>query len=138
MAAKKKTTKGKAIAKKATKSKAKAKKTKSIDSISQAHGKEDKFQPTTLDQIWGDTGMSKYRTLDEDKYNQEINDLSKVDLQAHAAKIGLIPIDNSAQLRKRLLAEFRKYASVYKAPIHAKKEQKTLSKEAMKILNEGK
>ena len=132
MPAKKKPTKKKASARKA---KAKAKK---IDSLSQAHGKEEKHQPTTLDQIWGDSGMSKYKTLNEEEYEQQLRDFSRADLQAHAVKVGLIPIDNSDQLRKRLLTEFRKYASVYKAPIHAKKDEKPLSKQAMKILNEGK
>ena len=109
-----------------------------MNSLSQAHGKEEQHKPTTLDQIWGDTGMSKYRTLDEEEYTQELKEYSKTDLQAHAAKIGLIPIDNPDQLRKRLLTEFRKYASVYKAPIHARKPSKPLPKEAIKILNEGK
>lgn len=124
--------------KKTSKRKASTKRAGKVDSLSQAHGKEDKFEPTTLDQIWGDTGMSKYKTLNEEEYQQQLKEYSRADLQAHAVKIGLIPIDDPEQLRKRLLTEFRKYASVYKAPIHAKKDKKPLSKEAMKILNEGK
>ena len=127
MAAKKKTTK-----------KSTAKTKKNLTNMEQTHGKMEEFQPSTLDQIWGDSGMSKYKTLKEEEYEQQLRDFSRADLQAHAVKVGLIPIDNSDQLRKRLLTEFRKYASVYKAPIHAKKDEKPLSKQAMKILNEGK
>jgi hypothetical protein len=129
MPAKKKTTK-KASARKA--------KGKRVDSLSQAHGKEEKYEPTTLDQIWGDTGMSKYKTLDVEEYEEQIKEYSKSELQAHAVKVGLIPVDNPTQLRKRLMTEFRKHASVYKAPIHAKKDETPVPPEVRKILNEGK
>ena len=42
-----------------------ASKKKALDEIEQIHGKEDKFEPTSLDQIWGDTGMYKYGTFNE-------------------------------------------------------------------------
>lgn len=134
MAARKKATKM------STPKKAKAKKAVSkINKLSQAHGKEEKFEPTTLDQIWGDTGMHKYKTLDETEYLEQLNDMAKVDLQSHAVKIGLIPVDNPEQLKKRLLTEFKKYAIAYKIPADVRKNNNlTLSKEAKKILEEGK
>ena len=131
MAARKKTSKK--SAKKAT-----AKKESKITKLSQAHGKKEEFLPSTLDQIWGDTGSSKYKTLDIDVYTEQLNDYHRVDLQAHAVKIGLIPIDNIEQLKKRLLTEFRKHVSQYKIPAKKVKKDKPLSKEAMKILGEGK
>ena len=39
-----------------------AKKTKKMQ---QTHGKVETFQPTTLDQVWGDDGTGKYSTNDE-------------------------------------------------------------------------
>ena len=42
-----------------------AKKKQNLEDLSQAHGKEEKFVPTTLDQIWGDEGLSKYGTMEE-------------------------------------------------------------------------
>ena len=41
---------------------------KQISELSQTHGKVEDFKPTTLDQIWGDDGLSKYQTLDEVQY----------------------------------------------------------------------
>ena len=97
MAAKKKTT-------------SRAKKKRSTKSLSQTHGKEEKkTRPTTLDQIWGDTGLSKYGTMDEAAYAEEISSMSKSDLQAHASTVGIIPIDNREMLSQRLIREFRKH-----------------------------
>ena len=36
---------------------------KSVKKLSQAHGKVEAYQATTLDQIWGDDGTSTYGTL---------------------------------------------------------------------------
>jgi hypothetical protein len=133
MAARKKT--AKKTSRKTSAAKAKPK----VSELSQTHGKTEKFKPTTLDQIWGDTGMNKYKTLDEEEYKQRLKDMAKVDLQTHAAEVGLIPIDNTTQLKKRLLSEFKKYTSSFKVPdVKSNNDKNNLSKEAQKILNEGK
>ena len=93
-----------------------AKRGKKMEDLSQAHGKEETFQPTTLDQVWGDTGISEYRTMDENEYKQEIDDMNKSDLQAHASKKGLIPIDDKNMLIKRLMEQFRRHVNQYRAP----------------------
>ena len=114
-----------------------AKKKRSTKSLSQTHGKEEtKTRPTTLDQIWGDTGISKYGTMDEPTYAEEISSMSKSDLQAHASTVGIIPIDNREMLSQRLMREFRKYVASYNTPVERKKGIK-LSKEAKAILAEG-
>ena len=52
-----------------------AKKAKKLQSLSQTHGKEEgNFKPTTLDQIWGDDGVSKYGTLNEAEYIKKIDE----------------------------------------------------------------
>ena len=134
--ARKKTTKK--AAKKTAKKAGKKRVTKAKD-LSQAHGKEeDKFQPTTLDQIWGDDGTSRYRTQDEGEYKSQIDDMNRTDLHLHASKVGLIPIENSTQLKKRLIAEFKKHISQYRKPVFNQKPPLKLSKEAWKTLEEGK
>ena len=46
-------------------------KKKSLSNVNQTHAKvEKKFEPTTLDQIWGDDGTSEYGTLDYENYQQ--------------------------------------------------------------------
>ena len=114
-----------------------AKKKKSTKSLSQTHGKEEAgTRPTTLDQVWGDTGLSKYGTMDESTYAEEISSMSKSDLQAHASTVGIIPIDNSEMLSQRLMREFRKYVASYNTPVE-KKKGVALSKAAKAILSEG-
>ena len=125
MAAKKKTPK-KAISKR-----------KSVKNLSQTHGKEEKFEPTTLEQIWGDDGSSAYGTLNENAYTKQVDDMNLSDLQTHASTVGIIPIDNRQTLRERLLREFRKHVSSYKKPVHEAESVTRIDPEVMKILSEG-
>ena len=119
------------ISKKAT-----AKK-KNVKNLSQTHGKEEKFEPTTLDQIWGDDGSNVYGTMEEINYEGTLDDMNLSDLQAHASRVGIIPIDNRQTLRERLLREFRKHVSAYKKPVHVAEPPSRLDPEVMKILSEG-
>jgi hypothetical protein len=109
---------------------------KKIENLSQAHGKEEKFEPTTLDQVWGDDGWSKYRTLNEDEYLLSLKQLNLTDLQTHATKIGLIPINNRKVLSERLVKEFRLHVSSYKKPSVAE-QNLDISEEVRRILSEG-
>jgi hypothetical protein len=113
------------------------KKSTKLEELSQTHGKLENIQHKTLDQIWGDNGSSKYKTLNLQDYLNYLNDMNKSDLQNHAKKIGLIPVDNRETLTKRLVSEFKKFNSLYKLPKN--KEDKTeLNKETKNILSEGK
>ncbi len=128
-------------AKKATKRATKkvgAKKATKLESLSQAHGKdESSFQPTTLDQIWGETGNSAFGTMDEENYKKTLQEMNKSDLKSHAVKKGLIPIDDRLQLEKRLVSEFRKHINAFKRPQDDVRATK-LSKTSRDILSEGK
>jgi len=112
-------------------------KRKSVKNLSQMHGKEEKFEPTTLDQIWGDDGTSTYGTLNENQYANQVDEMNMSDLQAHASTVGIIPIDNRHTLRERLLREFRKHVSAYKKPVQESTPITNLDKKAVKILSEG-
>jgi hypothetical protein len=105
--------------------------------IKQVHGKEEQFKPSTLDQIWGDTGVYKYSTLDEDKYVSSLKDMNLSDLQAHAIKMGIIPVENRENLNKRLLKEFRTFVASYRFPKTNSTPPAPLSDKALKILSEG-
>ncbi len=110
---------------------------KSVKKLSQAHGKVEEFQPTTLDQIWGDDGTSTYGTLDEGVYQTRLDDMNMSDLQSHASRVGIIPIDNRSMLKDRLIREFRKHASAYKKPVDQSTPESPVPKDIMKILSEG-
>lgn len=108
-----------------------------LNELTQTHGKVDKFQPTTLDQILGDTGMSKYGTMDLEEYKRQLNTMNKVDLQAHATRIGLVPIDSRERLIKQLLREFNLYVGAYRYPSDKKQTTPEVSPEVARILAQG-
>ena len=115
---------------------------RNVKNISQVHGKEEKPQPTTLDQIWGDTGLWKYNTMEIEEYQTELRELNKTDLQAHATKIGLIPVDSKEMLTKRLLREFKRHVSSYNLPVDKtpnarRNDLKSVSEKVKSILAEG-
>ena len=126
--------------KRKTTRKSTAKKTR-LKNVKQAHGKDEnvKFEPSTLDQVWGDTGLGKYNTFDLDVYKEKLDHLAKTDLQAHATKIGLVPIDNRSTLTQRLVREFKKHVNAFK-PMNIKAKDRNvehISPEIRKILEEG-
>ena len=67
--------------------------------------------------------------------------MTKSDIQAHANKLGLVPIDNRTELVKRLMKEFIYHKSRYStipADIQVNNITSNLSPEVRKILSEGK
>jgi hypothetical protein len=112
---------------------------KKLKDLSQTHGKSEEIIPSTLDQVWGDTGMSKFGTLNEEEYETELGGYSKTDLFAHAAKVGIVPVDNRELLEKRLIREFQRHVLSYRKPkqVSPLVEQEALSKKVKKILEEG-
>lgn len=124
--------------KKATKSKASTeKKTKPVKDLSQTHGHVETNSPTTLDQIWGDDGTSRYGGRDEETYIYELEGMNRTDLQMHAHKIGLIPVDNRAQLMKRLIREYKKHHNQYAEPPQIDRAGTDIPDDILKILREG-
>ena len=113
------------------------KKKTNLDNMMQTHGKIEDIQYKTLDQIWGDNVNSKYQTSNEKEYVNFLNDMNKTDLQSHANKIGLVPIDNRETLTKRLVAEFKKHVSLFNIP-KSKDSTVNLNKKAKDTLSEGK
>jgi len=112
------------------------KKVKNIGELSQTHGKTEEKEYRTLDQIWGDDGIRKYKTLDESEYLLSLKEMNKSDLQAHASKFGLIPVDDRETLIKRLVREFKKHTSLYNVP-KQKINYVKLDKTAKDVLSEG-
>lgn len=102
----------------------------------QIHGKIETNEPTTLDQIFGDTGINKYKTLKLEEYESQLNDMNNSDLQAHAYKIGLVPVDNIKMLKGRLITEFKKHVNSFKKPKTVNKPI-VISQEVKNILSEG-
>ena len=77
----------------------------------------------------------------KNEYLKELENMTKADIQAHANKLGLVPIDNRKELVKRLIKEFVYHKSRYStipADIQINNITSNLSAEVRKILSEGK
>jgi len=111
-----------------------------LESISQLDGRsteKNKPIPRTLDELWGDTGAAKYKTVDIDKYELSLKEMTKSDLQDHAIKVGLVPIDDSVRLKRNLVAEFVRHRNKYaKMPV-PNSSVKEVSPEVRRIMSEG-
>ena len=131
--------KPKTEAKKTTKKRATSSKKKALDEMAQTHGmvEKEEYQPTTLNQIFGDDGGWKYKTLDTSEYKHYLSGINRSDLQAHAIEIGIIPIDNREQLTKRLVREFNRHTVAYKKPVKKSVDVSNVSREVLDILAEG-
>ena len=107
--------------------------------MDQTHGKtETEYEPSTLEQVWGNDGLETYGTNNEVKYLEMLNGMAKVDMQEHATKVGLIPIDNIDILKGRLVKEFKKHVNAYRRPKVVPGREIKLSKAVKDILGEGK
>lgn len=84
-----------------------------LNEMVEIDGRVDKKRPTSLDQIWGADGLSKYGTMDVDEYEKQLDDMMMVDLQNHARDVGLRPDVEPRVLRGRLLNEFKKHVASY-------------------------
>jgi len=108
-----------------------------LDEIHQAHGKdESKETVQSLDQLWGDDGLNKYKTLDVSEYTQQLAEMNKTDLQNHAAKLGLVPIDSRELLVKRLIGEFKKHTTKYEKVRKPENKNETLEAKVKKLLSD--
>ena len=110
---------------------------KTLKELTQIDGKNETFKPTTLDQIWGDNGLTKYGTMDEDEYANQLKEMTKSDIQAHATKVGLVPVDDRERLVKRLMHEFKLYVSAYRHPSTTPPVQPNITPDVAKILSGG-
>ena len=83
-------------------------------------------------------GASEYGTLDYQSYQEKIFDMNMSDLQAHASRVGIVPIDNRNMLTDRLLREFKKHVLSFRKPkqTSAKKPQ-DVSQAVKSILAQG-
>ena len=118
------------------------KKSVKLDELSQVHGKIDlnkvaSNEPGTLDRILGES-LNLYTAKDKDEYLNQLNEMNQTDLQSHAYKVGLIPVDDRKLLVARLASEFDKWNSTIAPRVEANNiDASTLSKQIQKILREG-
>jgi hypothetical protein len=105
---------------------------KKLEELTQTDGKQEKFIPTTLSQIWGDTGLNKYATLDENIYLKQIKGMNLSDLRQHSLKIGIVPAMSRERIEKQLIVKFKQHVSNYRKPINTNLHPKDLSGDKLK------
>jgi hypothetical protein len=104
--------------------------------FTETHGKVE-GAPTTLEQVWGYNELSKYGTLDENAYKQQVIEMNRTDLESHARRIGIVIVESSERLKENLIKEFKNYVIYLRKPITEAKSQPQLPPEVKKILSEG-
>lgn len=110
---------------------------KKLNQLKQTDGR---VKPTTLDQIWGDTGLTKYKTLNVNEYEVYLDNLNMAEIQDHAREVGLMPIDSINRLKQTLIQEFKSYTAKYK-PLPEAPDTNDITKfspQVRKILAESK
>jgi hypothetical protein len=114
-------------------------KKKKLEELSEINAKVEDYKPTSLDQIWGDRGNSKYGTLDPAEYDNKLKNMNKSDLSAHARSLGIMPNDNYDLLIRKLKQEFLAHMNSYRRPniVNNAVGSKKVSPEVLKILSEG-
>lgn len=107
--------------------------------IIETHGKvEDaKFQPTLLEQVWGNDFNSRYGTLDEAEYTAKVDGMTRTDLEAHARMMGVVITESSLRLKDKLVGEFRNYVALVRKPVSPVSPTIKVSDAAKKVLAEG-
>jgi hypothetical protein len=106
--------------------------------VMECHGKVETTQPTRLEQIWGGFNeMARYGTTDEGVYSAEVTEMNRSDLEAHARKVGVVIVEDSARLRDKLISEFRNYITYLNKPATVAKKPEAPSEAVRKILAEG-
>tara|TARA_Y100001938_G_scaffold104917_1_gene143205 strand:- start:1361 stop:1765 length:405 start_codon:yes stop_codon:yes gene_type:complete len=112
-----------------------------LQNLEQSHGKdESKPVPMTLNQIWGDDGLSEYGTLDLESYTQRIKTYTWSDLREEAAKRDIVPIGDRTQIEAKLINKFKNYKSTFTVEgttSDTSQEQEGLTDEIKNILREG-
>ncbi len=86
-----------------------AKKSK-LQNLNQIDAKEELGRPTTLDQIWGDTGLQKYGTNNFDEYKAHLRSLNRSDIQANSKDTSLLikPLQIISKSKKKSLKMYRR------------------------------
>jgi hypothetical protein len=91
----------------------------------------------SLDQIMGES-VSIYKSRTVDDYVLELAEMNQTDIQAHAYKVGLVPIDDRKVLVERLTLEFRKWlSSIGAVQKNFNNNPNGMNESVRKILREG-
>ena len=120
-------------------------KSKSLKSLKEVNGRDEtktkKFQPTTLEGLWGEGVSNKYNTLDTEEYEKYLNEeLNSAEIRRHAIEVAHIaPGTDLERTKNRLITEHKKYVQGLRKDNYPEiPKEKPVSKEVLKIMAETK
>lgn len=119
---------------------------KSLKERQEINGRDDsktkKFQPTTLEELWGEVNDKKYHTLDSEEYERYLNeDLNSAEVREHAIEVAHIqPGTSMERTKNRLVLEHKKYVQALNLPNDYPElpKEKPVTKEILKIMSDTK
>tara|TARA_R110000772_G_scaffold249530_2_gene364007 strand:+ start:118315 stop:118647 length:333 start_codon:yes stop_codon:yes gene_type:complete len=94
----------------------------------------DKYKKVNIDQIFGYSGSEKFGTMELEVYEKKINDMTKIDLQMHSSKVGVVPRDNTTLMRRELLKAFNHHVVDYTVPKNEPKKRGRKKKQDAKAM----
>lgn len=105
----------------------------------EAHGKlEDvKTQPSTLEQVWGYSGLSRFGVKSEAEYKEKVDDMQRADLERETRRLGQVVVESTTRLRENLLRLFRTEAAALNRPADKPQSRTAPDAAALKVLSEG-
>lgn len=136
------------MAKRQTKktSKATAKKTTTktkLDSLTQVNGKDEQIQRAKeLEELVGIKSINPYGTTIASEFDKKLDEMSMVDLQELAVKVGVFPSGTRSALKSKLQKGFRDYnrsSMVIPSPqqIGVRDIDDPKTQEALRLMREG-
>ena len=152
MTRKKTTTKGKGSQKldslkKADGKRAPRRKKTKLDALDQAHGKDERHEAAVtkakeLEELLGIKDVNPFGTTIISDFEDKLQDLPMVDLQALAVKTGVFPNGTRRSLRNKLIRAFQEYNKASMVipppqPIGIQNQDSEAYKEARRLMQEG-
>lgn len=110
-----------------------------LQELKQVHAKQETFQPTMLDQVWGgfSNPNAQFGTTDEVEYTTRLRDMTRVDLENHARGVGVIVVEDNNRLKESLLRAFRGYIASIRKPANPRVPQK-VTEEYSRLMSDAK
>ena len=96
--------------------------------------------PRTLDALFGDNGMSKFGTVNQEEFEDKLESLSvnKIDIEQYATNHGLRSNGNVNELKRKLLAMFQSHVNQFKnLKVVDTLPKKVNTKELRKLMADG-
>ena len=114
-----------------------------LDTLQQAHGKDEQIKRAKeLEELVGIASINPYGTTIAEKFEEDIHEMSLVDLQELAVKVGVFPNGTKTALKAKLLKGFSEYnraSMVVPAPrdIPLTNPNSKKTQEALRLMKEG-